>query len=97
MPVLVAAMALLFTAWLSADGVPASEPQQLNENESLLTITETVEAPLQPAPKGGDDGKEGKDDKPGKPGKEGKGEGRSEGSGPGGSSGIVPAGGPRAH
>ena len=54
MPVLVAAMALLFTAWLSADGVPASEPQQLNESESLLTITETVEAPLPPAPKGGD-------------------------------------------
>ena len=52
MPVGVVAMALLLTAWLSADGVPASEPGQLNE--SLLTITETVEAPPSPAPKSED-------------------------------------------
>jgi hypothetical protein len=45
-------MVLLMTAWLSADGVPASEPGQLNE--SLLTITETVEAPPSPAPKSED-------------------------------------------
>ena len=52
MPVGVVAMVLLLTAWLSADGVPASEPGQLNE--SLLTITETVEAPPSPAPKSED-------------------------------------------
>ena len=52
MPFGVVAVVLLLTAWLSADGVPASEPAQLNE--SLLTITETVEAPPSPAPKSED-------------------------------------------
>ena len=52
MPAAVVAVVLLSTAWLSADGVPASEPGQLNE--SLLTITETVEAPTSPAPKSED-------------------------------------------
>ena len=51
LPVLIAAAALLATSWLTADGVPASEPQQITENESLLTITETVEAPMPPAPR----------------------------------------------
>ena len=52
MPIAVVAVVLLLTAWLSADGVPASEPGQINE--SLLTITETVEAPTSPAPKSED-------------------------------------------
>ncbi|MBN1530114.1 MAG: hypothetical protein JW895_13715, partial [Thermoleophilaceae bacterium] len=51
MPVVIAAVAVLFTSWLTADGAPAEEPQTISENESLLTITETVESPLPPAPR----------------------------------------------
>ena len=42
----VSASALLAVGWLTADGVPASEPGQLDE--SLLTITETAPVPTTP-------------------------------------------------
>ncbi len=42
----VSACALLAVGWLTADGVPASEPGQLDE--SLLTITETAPVPTTP-------------------------------------------------